>query len=242
MKIAVVGGGSTYTPELIDGLARLRETLPVSELALVDPAVGRLELIGGLASRILARQGHPTTVTITADLDFGVQGADAVLVQLRVGGQSARAQDQTWPLECGCVGQETTGAGGPAKALRTVSVRLCNAAIGFRRLLAGLLDAAPERIELDHVGLNHLTWERGMRLDGVEVLPELIERFAPALAEETALPADLFGRLGLIPSYYALLVAWRTEMKTEPALSDTSRVDTEQQMFLDNGNLTLDTP
>ncbi|MFJ4762569.1 6-phospho-beta-glucosidase [Streptomyces diastaticus] len=124
MKLTVVGGGSTYTPELIDGFARLRDTLPLTELVLVDPDAGRLELVGGLARRIFARQGHPGTVTTTADLDAGVEGADAVLLQLRVGGQAARQRDESWPLECGCVGQETTGAGGLAKALRTVPVVL----------------------------------------------------------------------------------------------------------------------
>ncbi|MGQ4423977.1 6-phospho-beta-glucosidase, partial [Streptomyces violaceoruber] len=124
MKLTVVGGGSTYTPELIDGFARLRDTLPVEELVLVDPAADRLELVGGLARRIFARQGHAGRVVTTSDLDAAVDGADAVLLQLRVGGQAARQQDETWPLECGCVGQETTGAGGLAKALRTVPVVL----------------------------------------------------------------------------------------------------------------------
>ncbi|WP_189937847.1 6-phospho-beta-glucosidase [Streptomyces sulfonofaciens] len=123
-KIVVVGGGSTYTPELIDGFARLRDVLPVAELVLVDPSAHRLDLVGGLAKRIFARQGHPGAITTTGDLDAALDGADAVLLQLRVGGQAARMQDETWPLECGCVGQETTGAGGLAKALRTVPVVL----------------------------------------------------------------------------------------------------------------------
>ncbi|MDH2391556.1 6-phospho-beta-glucosidase [Streptomyces sp. HNM0663] len=124
MKLAVVGGGSTYTPELIDGFARLRDTLPLTELVLVDPAADRLELVGGLARRIFAKQGHPGKIVTTGDPDAAVADADAVLLQLRVGGQAARQQDETWPLECGCVGQETTGAGGLAKALRTVPVVL----------------------------------------------------------------------------------------------------------------------
>lgn len=124
MKLTVVGGGSTYTPELVDGFARLRDTLPVTELVLVDPAEDRLKLVGGLAERIFAKQGHPGRVVTTTDVDAGIDGADAVLLQLRVGGQAARNEDETWPLECGCVGQETTGAGGLAKALRTVPVVL----------------------------------------------------------------------------------------------------------------------
>ncbi|GAA3042776.1 6-phospho-beta-glucosidase [Actinokineospora globicatena] len=124
MKLAVVGGGSTYTPELVDGIARLHTELPVTELSLVDPDVNRLELVAGVSARILARAGHPARVTTSTELELGVAGADAVLVQLRVGGQAMRHQDETVPLECGCVGQETVGAGGLAMALRTVPVVL----------------------------------------------------------------------------------------------------------------------
>src|ERR1700749_1232537 len=83
-----------------------------------------MELVAGLGRRILARLGHPATLTTSTDLEPALDGVDAVLLQLRVGGQAARGQDETWPLECGCVGQETTGAGGLAKALRTVPVVL----------------------------------------------------------------------------------------------------------------------
>src|SRR5690242_20422833 len=244
MKLAVVGGGSTYTPELIDGFARLRDTLPVEELVLVDPAADRLELVGGLARRIFAKQGHPGRIVTTADLEAGVEGADAVLVQLRVGGQAARNQDETWPLECGCVGQETTGAGGLAKALRTVpvvldlaeqvraaapdawiidftnpvgivtrallqaghkAVGLCNVAIGFQRKFAALLDVTPEQVHLDHVGLNHLTWERGVRLGGPggeDVLPRLLAEHGTAIAADLHMPGEIVDRLGVVPSYY----------------------------------------
>jgi 6-phospho-beta-glucosidase len=124
MKVTVVGGGSTYTPELVDGIARLRDVLPVEELALTDPAAERLALVAGVSQRIFAKQGHSGRVTRTAVLDEAIDGADVVLLQLRVGGQAARAVDETFPLDCGCVGQETTGAGGLAKALRTVPVVL----------------------------------------------------------------------------------------------------------------------
>jgi 6-phospho-beta-glucosidase len=137
MKLTVVGGGSTYTPELVDGIARLRSVLDVEELALVDPASDRLELIGQLARRMFARQGHPGVVTWTENLTAGLADAHAVLLQLRVGGQQARRGDETLPLTCGCVGQETTGVGGLAKALRTVPVVL-DIAERIRR------DAAPD--------------------------------------------------------------------------------------------------
>ena len=124
MKVAVVGGGSTYTPELVDGLARLQHLVTVDELVLTDPAEERLSLVGGISQRIFAKYGHPGTITFTTDLDRAVAEAAVVLIQLRVGGQAARLVDETLPLQCGCVGQETTGAGGLAKALRTVPVIL----------------------------------------------------------------------------------------------------------------------
>ncbi|OFE17347.1 6-phospho-beta-glucosidase [Humibacillus sp. DSM 29435] len=241
MKLVVVGGGSTYTPELIDGIGRLRDTLPVSEIVLVDPAAERLALVSGIGRRILARLGHPARLTTATDLDPALEGADAVLLQLRVGGQDAREQDETWPLECGCVGQETTGAGGLAKALRTVpvvldiaervrrrapdawivdftnpvgivtrallqadhrAVGLCNVAIGFQRRFARMLDVEPNAVSLDHVGLNHLTWERAVLVDGVDRLPEIIARRSEEVADEIELPAALISQLGVVPSYY----------------------------------------
>src|SRR5690348_2233168 len=124
MRLTVVGGGSTYTPELVDGVARLRDVLPVDELVLLDPDRHRLDVVGGVSARMLARAGHPARLVTTSDVDAAVADADVVLLQLRVGGQAARDRDETWPLEYGCVGQETTGAGGLAKALRTVPVVL----------------------------------------------------------------------------------------------------------------------
>ncbi len=120
MKVAVVGGGSTYTPELVSGLTRL----DVSELVLQDIDAERREVVGGLARRMLERQGWRGHLEVSDDLDAAVEGAQFVLVQIRVGGQQARLDDETFPLACGCIGQETTGAGGLAKALRTVPVVL----------------------------------------------------------------------------------------------------------------------
>ncbi|WP_235929675.1 6-phospho-beta-glucosidase [Cellulomonas citrea] len=124
MKLTIVGGGSTYTPELADGFARLRDSLPLDELWLVDPDTERLALVAGFCQRLLSAAGHPARVVATSDLVAGVSDADTVLVQLRVGGQHARHGDETWPHRIGCIGQETTGPGGLAKALRTVPVVL----------------------------------------------------------------------------------------------------------------------
>lgn len=241
-KIAVVGGGSTYTPELVDGFARRAARLPVDELVLLDIDAERLEVVGGLARRMLDRAGWTGRLTLTGDREAAIDGADFVLVQLRVGGQAARLIDETLPPTFGVIGQETTGAGGFAKALRTVpvvldlaeltarraapgawivdftnpvgivtqallddghrAIGLCNVAITLQRRLAARLEVTPERIQLEHVGLNHLTWERAVRVDGVDRLPELLEAHREALADELNLPADVLDWVGAIPSYY----------------------------------------
>jgi 6-phospho-beta-glucosidase len=238
MKVAVVGGGSTYTPELVSGMA----SLPVDELVLQDIDAERLDVVGGLAQRMLRRVDFGGELKLTDDLDRAVEGADFVLVQIRIGGQAARLQDETIPLSCGCIGQETTGAGGFAKAMRTVpivleiaarvrelaadgawvvdftnpvgivtralndaghrAVGLCNVAIGFQRAFAARLGVAPERIVVDQVGLNHLTWVRAVLLDGRDVLPGLLADHVDELAEGLGLPARLLVELGAIPSYY----------------------------------------
>jgi 6-phospho-beta-glucosidase len=120
MKLTVVGAGSTYTPELVSHLSEL----PVDAVALHDVDSERLEIVGGLARRMLERQGYAGELSLTGDADAALEGASFVLVQIRVGGQEARLRDETVPLRCGCIGQETTGAGGFAKAMRTVPVML----------------------------------------------------------------------------------------------------------------------
>jgi 6-phospho-beta-glucosidase len=242
LKLAVVGGGSTYTPELIDGLARLADAVKLTELVLVDPDQARLDVVGQVSARIMRRYGHPALVRWTADLDDGIDGAGAVLLQLRIGGQAARHRDETWPLDYGCVGQETTGAGGLAKALRTVpvvldiarrvreraasgawiidftnpvgivtralldgghrAIGLCNVAIGFQREFARLLGVTPGRVVVDHVGLNHLTWERAALVDGTDRLPGLLEAHGPDIAVRTGLPESVMTDVRAVPSYY----------------------------------------
>jgi 6-phospho-beta-glucosidase len=238
MKLAVIGAGSTYTPELVSKVT----ALPVDALALHDVDGDRLQIVGGLARRMLARAGYAGDLTLTEDLDAALEGAAFVLLQIRVGGQSARLHDETVPLRCGCIGQETTGAGGFAKAMRTVpvvlelaervteraapeawivdftnpvgivtralldaghrAVGLCNVAITFQRRFARALELAPERVMVDQVGLNHLTWIRAVWIDGEDRLPQLLEEHGDALAAEVELPRTLLDDLGAIPSYY----------------------------------------
>jgi 6-phospho-beta-glucosidase len=242
LKIAVVGGGSTYTPELVEGFATRGDRLGVDELVLFDIDAERLGVVGGLAGRMLARVGWGGRLVLTGRRAEAIDGADFVVVQLRVGGQAMRLVDETLPLEFGRVGQETTGAGGFAKALRTVpvvlelaeetarrgapgawfvdfanpvgivtqaladrghrAIGLCNSAIGFQRRFAAMLGVAPERVELEHVGLNHLTWERAVKVDGVDRLPALLEEHGDRLARDLGLPPGLLRALGVVPSTY----------------------------------------
>jgi 6-phospho-beta-glucosidase len=242
MKMAVIGAGSTYTPELVSGLVRERDRLNVTELVLHDIDPERLEVVGGLSRRILERQGFTGQLGLTGELDQALDCADAVLIQIRVGGQAARLRDETIPAACGCVGQETTGAGGLAKAMRTVpvvleiaerarelaaanawivdftnpvgivtralldaghrAIGLCNVAINFQRQIASHLGVPPERVLVDQVGLNHLTWIRAVWVDGRNVLPEVIGGYGDTLAHEIGLPRALIDDLGAIPSYY----------------------------------------
>jgi 6-phospho-beta-glucosidase len=272
MKLTVVGGGSTYTPELVDGL--LQTDFAIDEIALMDTDPERLDVVGGFARRMVAAAGSSTRVTTTGDLREAVVGASAVLIQLRVGGQRTRLSDETFPHECGAIGQETTGAGGFAKALRTVpvvldiadrvrelagpdtwivdftnpvgivtralldaghrAVGLCNVAINFQRNFAELLDVAPERVALNHVGLNHLSWETAVRVDGQDVLPGLIDGDAERLGEKFRIRPDRLRLQSAVPSYYLHYYYAHDEVlreqQHEPARAEVV-LDVERQLL-----------
>ena len=278
VKIAVVGGGSTYTPELIEGFQTRRDRLPVDELVLHDIDDERLEIVGGLARRILQKQQWPGRLVTTKDRARALDGASFVIVQLRVGGQAARLVDETLPLEFGCIGQETTGPGGFAKALRTVpvvleiaeeterrgargawlvdftnpvgivmqalldqghrAIGLCSSAMGFQRQFARLLGVEPERVLLDHVGLNHLTWERAVMVEGEDRLPELIERSAGEIADHIGIPVALIHLLRAVPSYY-LRYYYSTDEVLREQVSGTRRSRAEEVMAIERGLLDM---
>jgi 6-phospho-beta-glucosidase len=192
---------------------------------------------------MLEAAGYDGRISVTDELERALDAASFVLIQLRVGGQTARLSDETVPLACGCIGQETTGAGGLGKALRTVpvvleiaervreraadgawivdftnpvgivtrslldaghrAVGLCNVAIGVQRTCARLLTIEPERIVVDQVGLNHLTWVRAVLVDGEDVLPQLLDEHGDELSGLAGgLPRALLEQLGAVPSYY----------------------------------------
>ncbi|WP_330926483.1 6-phospho-beta-glucosidase [Candidatus Sororendozoicomonas aggregata] len=126
LKITIIGGGSSYTPELVDGIIRRIDTLPVTELCLVDIEDGqhKLDVITALTRRMLEKAGLKVSVSATLDRRKGIKDARFIMSQFRVGGLRARARDERIPLKYRVIGQETTGPGGFAKALRTIPVIL----------------------------------------------------------------------------------------------------------------------
>lgn len=284
MKLAVIGGGSTYTPELADGLARLAPG--VTEVVLVDPDAERLAAVGPVSARIMRRHGHRATLRWTDDPEDGIDGASAVLIQLRIGGQATRHRDESWPpREFCCIGQETTGAGGLAKALRTIptvleiaeiarhralpdawiidftnpvgmvtralldaghrAVGLCNVAIGLERYFASLLDVDPVAVTLDHVGLNHLTWERAVYVDGTDRLPGLIAARGAEIADHVGAPLSVLENHGLVPSYYLRYYYFHDEAVENQRKSGTTRaqavLEIEQELLKMYADPELDT-
>jgi 6-phospho-beta-glucosidase len=252
LKVAVVGGGSSYTPELVSGFLQRVESLPLGELWLMDPSAQRLEVVGGFAQRVVAAHGGPFAVRLTTERSEALEGAAYVITQLRVGGMQARREDEYLGRRHGLVGQETTGVGGMAKALRTIPVvvevaremeglapgallvnfanpaglitealarhapavpaaGVCNAPLTFTmQVLAALeeqtgLRAGPERAALDTLGLNHLSWHRGLTVDGRDLWPQVLEGVLARIRahpQEMGWDARTIEVLGMIPNDY----------------------------------------
>ena len=155
MKVAVIGGGSTYTPELINGFLERIKTFPISELWLMDISQERLNIVGKFAQRMVVAKGMPFKVVLSTDQRSAIEGADYVITQLRVGMMSARRADEYLGKRHGLVGQETTGVGGMAKALRTIPIIL-NIARDMRQL-------APEALLVNFTNPSGLVTEALVR-------------------------------------------------------------------------------
>ncbi|MCL2472372.1 MAG: hypothetical protein FWF26_01725, partial [Treponema sp.] len=122
LKAAVIGAGSTYTPELIEGFIAKRESLNFTSFYLMDINRRKLDIVGALSERMLRSKGFKGKIVLTEDTDKAIEGADYIFAQIRVGEMAARIRDEKIPLKYGLLGQETTGAGGFMNALRTVPV------------------------------------------------------------------------------------------------------------------------
>lgn len=247
MKVAVVGGGSSYTPELINGFLERVGSLPIQELWLMDVQPERLEVVGKFAQRMAQANGEPFKVMLTTDQREAIKDARYVLTQLRVGGMQARREDEYLGLRHGLIGQETTGVGGMAKALRTIpvilkiasdiralapgallvnftnpaglvtealaryaadiaSVGVCNVPINTKmRFLKRLgIEGASVDVRLDTLGLNHLTWHRGLTVNGEDRWPEVFQSYLTELraADTPEWDPALIEALRMIPNYY----------------------------------------
>ena len=133
LKIAVIGAGSTYTPELVNGFITRKEVLNAKHFYFMDIDKDKTEIIAGLAKRMLDAKGMNGKIIVTQNLDEAIEGADYVLGQVRVGKLNARVNDEKIPLKYDLLGQETTGAGGFMKAMRTIPV-IMNVARTIERL------------------------------------------------------------------------------------------------------------
>jgi 6-phospho-beta-glucosidase len=251
MKVAVFGGGSSYTPELVKGFLDRVDSFPMTELWLADVSTERLEIVGSFAQRMVAAAGSPFDVRLTTDARAAIEGASYVTTQLRVGGMAARREDEYLGKRHGLVGQETTGVGGLAKALRTIPVILgiarrmaelapgallvnftnpaglvtealarhapdvpavgvCNVPITAKMRMLELHERRvgrrldPQVAELDTLGLNHLSWHRGLTYLGEDLWPDVFDAMLEELSAEAepAWEPRLIEVLGMIPNYY----------------------------------------
>ena len=254
MKVTVIGGGSTYTPELIAGFLKKHSSFPISELCLHDILPERLEIVGGFAKRMVAASGRPFSVHLTTDRREAVRSTHYVITQLRVGWMQARREDEYLGRRHGLVGQETTGIGGMAKALRTIpvildvaqdmrelapgallvnftnpaglvaqalsdyapdvpSVGVCNVPVITQMKLIELLNQGqgveikPGQTQLNALGLNHLSWFRGFKVDGEDVWPQVMSSFTKFVQESSdpewnVWDIQTLNMLGMIPNRY----------------------------------------
>ena len=248
MKVAVIGGGSSYTPEIINGFLDKIETFPVKELWLMDISRERLDIVGKFAQRMVKEKGSPFKVHLSSDRRKAIEDAQYIITQLRVGGMAARREDEYLGRRHGLIGQETTGIGGMAKALRTIPVILsiaqdikevssdallvnftnpaglntealarfapevqtvgvCNVPITTKILILKNIgyNISHEHAQLNTLGLNHLSWHRGMTVDGEDVWPQVLEKYIEGHFEDpphVIFQAEMIRSLRVLPNSY----------------------------------------
>ncbi len=243
ITVAVIGSGSTYCPELIDGFLKAQDTLKLKKISFMDIDDRKRTIVGGLCVRMLKAAGIDCETVITDDLDEALQGADFVVTQIRVGKLPARHLDETIPLKYNLIGQETTGIGGFFKAQRTIPVikNICDRieaicpnawlinftnpsgiitefvlnntnvkCIGLCNVPIDMIDDTKEivgeNMEYTYVGLNHLSWMTSVRVDGKELLDDLIAQgFSPkvmANIKDDGFSLETLAAIHAVPSSY----------------------------------------
>ncbi|KFK93069.1 MULTISPECIES: 6-phospho-beta-glucosidase [unclassified Serratia (in: enterobacteria)] len=280
LKIAIIGGGSSYTPELVEGLIQRIAELPVTELALVDVEPGRekVAIIAALTQRMLARNGlEQVKVSVHFELDEAIRGAKFVLTQLRVGQLPARAADERLGLKYRLIGQETTGIGGFAKALRTIPVMLniarkveqlapnawiinftnpagivteavsrytkakiiglCNVPISMHHMIANMLQAPYDQVQLQFAGLNHLVWVHKVLQNGQDVTGNVIDMLCNGATltmnniKEEPWPPEFLRAVGAIPCPYHRYFYQTQQMLAEETAAATERGTRAEQVM-----------
>lgn len=244
LKIAIIGAGSTYTPELIEGIITRASSLPVTEVVMMDIHSRKLEIVGGLCQRMIEKSGLAIKTSLTLDLTQALDQADFVLAQIRVGQLACRVLDEKIPLEYGLIGQETTGIGGFFKALRTIpamleitgqmeklcpeawlinfsnpsgilaqalqnytkikTIGLCNVPIN---MFTGIEEALGiKKLDIQYVGLNHLSFVTGIEKDGKDYLKEALAHGIQGQGMKNiplqGFDPELIQTIGAIPSSY----------------------------------------
>lgn len=252
LKLVVVGGGSSYTPEIIEGIIRRHDTFPVTEIVLVDIEAGKekLEIVGELAARMVEKSNKPIKLSWTLNQKKALENADFVSTQIRVGGLEARAKDERIPLSHGFIGQETNGAGGAFKAFRTIPVLMelaenvhnicpdawiinftnpagivteallkhsphkkvigvCNIPYNMRHSTAEILDASPEDVNIEFVGMNHFVFGKKVSVKGIDRTEEVLDKlcndnldYSPANIVNLGWSKTFIQALGLLPNPY----------------------------------------
>lgn len=251
LKVAVIGGGSTYTPELIQGFLQRQNEFPLDELWLMDPDKERLGIVGNFAQRFADAHQARFNIILSNDQSQSIKDANYVITQIRVGKMRARQQDEYLGKRHGLIGQETTGIGGMANALRTIPVILnvahdmqklapnailvnfsnpaglvteavfrhapaiqtvgvCNAPINVQMEILDHLNKyygatlQPEDVHLQCLGLNHLSWFYGLKVNGKDLWPEVMKALIKEMTidEDPLFDVSTLKSLNMLPNYY----------------------------------------
>jgi 6-phospho-beta-glucosidase len=239
IRLAVLGGSGVATPELIDAFAQAADR-PALHVSLIGRDRAKLEAVGAMCRRLAGKAAPPITVDTHTDPRRGLEGADYVLNQIRVGGYAGRAFDETFPHEFGLPGEETFGPGGMNMALRTIPVvlelcsvvqeiapaawmvnltnpsslvqyaitrrsslrvvSLCDLPMMVEQTIADLLGVSVPDVLVRYTGMNHFGWITGVRWQGRDVLPSVLEQ----IAAQPGLPVEpgIIRALGVIPTSY----------------------------------------
>jgi 6-phospho-beta-glucosidase len=193
VKVAVFGGGSSYTPELINGFLERKDSFPVSELWLMDISQERLDIVGRFAQRMVEAAGSPFKVVLTSNQREAIKGAQYVTTQLRVGGMAARREDEYLGMRHGLIGQETTGVGGMAKALRTIPVILS--------IARDMEELAPDAM------LVNFTNPAGL-------VTEALARYAPHVPSAGVCNVPIGAKMRILESFPGDVAIERADLKT----------------------------